>query len=245
MSEPSLLVESPELSVLEAASVPRPPRLIRVVFVVLGIAAWLGSQALLGHFSEERKVTGEIGDGLLQLLAPVHDFLWTNERWANGLLIISSAIIDLLAFFLLGWSIFGPSCRPFIGLMILFTLRQICQALCALPVPEKMIWWDPGFPSLLVTYGVSTDLFFSGHTALAVYGAVELGRLGRRWLVGVGVGLAVFEIVAVFALRAHYTMDVFAGAVTALFVAGLAARIAPACDRWLASLFAQSKATAA
>jgi membrane-associated phospholipid phosphatase len=37
-------------------------------------------------------------------------------------------------------------------------------------------------------------------------------------------------------LRAHYTMDVFAGAVTALLVAGVAAKISPWCDRALAGL---------
>ena len=30
---------------------------------------------------------------------------------------------------------------------------------------------DRFFPSLLVTYGVSNDMFFSGHTAMAVLGA--------------------------------------------------------------------------
>ena len=32
------------------------------------------------------------------------------------------------------------------------------------------------FPALLVTYGTSTDFFFSGHTSIAVYGATELAR---------------------------------------------------------------------
>jgi membrane-associated phospholipid phosphatase len=80
-----------------------------------------------------------------------------------------------------------------------------------------MIWRHPGFPSLLVTYGTSNDLFFSGHTAIAVYGAMELGRLGRRWAV-LGMLIALFEMAAVLVLRAHYTMDVFAGAAAAVCV---------------------------
>jgi membrane-associated phospholipid phosphatase len=85
---------------------------------------------------------------------------------------------------------------------------------------------------LLVTYGVSNDLFFSGHTALAVFGVVELGRF-RRSLVPWCVGLAIFEMVAVLALRAHWTMDVYAGAVSALLVALLAPTLARPVDRWL------------
>jgi len=96
-----------------------------------------------------------------------------------------------------------------------------------------MLWFDPGFPSLLVTYGVSNVLFFSGHTGIAVYGAVEVARLGRRWVVA-GVAIALLEVAVVLVLRAHYTMDVFTGAMVALLAASIAARIGPACDRALA-----------
>jgi hypothetical protein len=177
----------------------------------------------------------------------MHQYLLDHPRTANGLLITSSAFIDLFALFLLARAIFGPTFRPFIGLLMLFALRQICQALCALPPPEEMIWRNPGFPSLVVTYGVANDLFFSGHTAIAVFGAVELARLGRRWLGVLGFGIALFEVATVLTLRAHYTMDVFTGAVTALLVAGVAAKISPGCDRILAGLTGrkQNRATGA
>jgi membrane-associated phospholipid phosphatase len=61
----------------------------------------------------------------------------------------------------------------------------------------------------------------SGHTAIAVLAAAELARLGKKWLAA-GVILVAFEIVTVVVLRAHYTMDVFAGAVTALLASRLA-----------------------
>jgi hypothetical protein len=148
---------------------------------------------------------------------------------------VTSAIIDVLGLFLLGSAIFGPSFRPFLGLAIVFVLRQLCQGLCALPPPEGMIWRHPGFPSLLVTYGTATDLFFSGHTAIAVYGAVELARLGGPWI-ALGIALAVIEATTVLVLRAHYTMDVFAAIVTGLWVAGVADVLAPVFDRVLAAL---------
>jgi hypothetical protein len=203
---------------------------MRAIWVAVGLALWFWTQSLIG----KREFAPGVGDGVHAWTAPLHAWLLANPAWADALLIVSSAIIDLLGMFLLAWSIFGPSIRPFLGLLILFALRQACQALCALPPPEGMIWRDPGFPSLLVTYGVANDLFFSGHTAIAVFGAFELARLGRRWLVGVAVGLALFEAVVVLILRAHYTMDVFAGAVTALWVSIMVGRIAPACDRLLA-----------
>ena len=112
--------------------------------------------------------------------------------------------------------------------MIVLGLRQIMQALVALPSPPNAIWHYPGFPSLLVTYGVANDYFFSGHTAIAVLAATEMARVGKRWLTGLGVLIVVFEVLAVLVLRAHYTMDVFTGIVTGLFAARMASCISSA-----------------
>lgn len=209
----------------------------RLLLVVVGLAAWFWTQSLIG----QRPFTpGTIGDYVLEVTAPTNQFLRENPQWANALLISSSAIIDLLGIYLLASAVFGPSIRPFLGLLLLFALRQVCQGLCALPVPEGMIWRYPGFPSLLVTYGVANDLFFSGHTAIAVFGATELARRPGRWWKGLGVFVALFEAATVLVLRAHYTMDVFTGFVTALYIALLAARLAPSVDRWIGRVLPRS-----
>jgi hypothetical protein len=220
-----------------------PSRVVRAVVVVLGIAAWFGTQRLIGEKtlqSLDQATFAAIfltqNDRLLTPLAPVHAFLLSNPRWADGLLITSSIIINVLAVFLLVYSILGPSIRPILGLILIFGLRQLLQLLCALPAPEGMIWRDPGVHGGLVTYDVENDLFFSGHTAIAVLGAIELGRLASRWLVALGIAIAIFEVATVLALRAHYTMDVYAGAITAVCMALIADRLAPPCDRALARL---------
>jgi hypothetical protein len=210
-----------------------PPPSLRLALVLVGLAIWYGTQALLKH---RPTGTGVIGDGLHTLTARAFAFLSTHPVWADRLLIVSSLGIDTLGVFVLVESIIGPSVRPFLGLFLLFGLRQVCQALCALPAPEGMIWRSPGVPSLLVTYGVANDLFFSGHTALAVYGAIELGRWGGAAWAVVGILLALFESVVVIVLRAHYTMDVFAGAVTAFAAAVVADWLAPGCDAALVRL---------
>ena len=216
------------------APAPKSSWALRAAFVVLGLAAWFWTQSLIGRRAFP---AGTVGDGLHILSAPVHRYLFEHAQAANSLLIVSSGFIDLFGILLLGRSIFGPSIRPFLSLLLVFGLRQLCQGLCALPPPEEMIWRYPGFPSLLVTYGVANDLFFSGHTAIAALGAIELASLGRRWLMVAGVLVALFEVSAVLALRAHYTMDVFTGAVTALLVAGIAFRLAPPLDKLLARAF--------
>ena len=201
---------------------------LRLLLMAVGLAAWFTTQHLIGS----RPFTGTIGDGVLDLLGPANRYLNDHVAARNALLIASSAVIDLLTLFLFAKALFGRTLRPFIGLLMLFALRQTCQALCVLPTPPGMIWpaGGPGFPSLFVTYGVGNDLFFSGHTALAVFGATELVRT-KRALWPLGLGVALFEMVAVLALRAHWTMDVYTGAVTALLVALISGWVARPVDR--------------
>src|SRR5439155_21116094 len=169
-----------------------PPSSLRFALVLVGLCIWYGTQALLRY---RPSGSGVIGDGLHTVTARWFQFFTDHPKWADRLLIVSSLGIDLLGGFVLVQSIIGPSVRPFIGLFIVFGLRQICQAVCALPPPAGMIWRRPGFPSLLVTYGVANDLFFSGHTALAVYGAIELGRWGGPAWAAVGIVVVLFEAV--------------------------------------------------
>jgi len=206
---------------------------VRLGLVIAGLAGWFWTQRLIG---QRAWPTGSIGDGVHQLTAPLNRYLHEHPRAADALLVTTSAIIDALGIFILARSIFGPTVRPFLGLLILYALRQICQGLCALPPPEGMIWRRPGIPSLLVTYGTATDLFFSGHTAIAVFGCVELARMGGPILPVLGVVVAVVEATAVLVLRAHYTMDVFAAIVTALWAVSAADVLAPGVDGALSAL---------
>ncbi|PWT90637.1 MAG: hypothetical protein C5B54_06750 [Acidobacteria bacterium] len=208
--------------------------IIRLLIIAIGIGGWFWTQSLI---AKRGFPAGIIGDNLHALTSPLNDYLVQHASVTNALLIVSSGFIDLFAIYLLISSIVGPTIRPFLGLMILFLLRQACEALCALPQPENMIWHYPGFPSLLVTYGVSNDFFFSGHTSVAVYGAFELSRLKHRWLTVAAAVIAVLEMITVLALRVHYTMDVFAALVTALLVGVIAEKIAPAVDARLASIW--------
>ncbi len=197
--------------------------ILRAGLTAIALVIWFWTQSLIGGRIQPHS---GIGDGLQQVTAPLNEYLHVHPTAANVLLIVSSAIIDLLGIFLLSRWIFAGSARPFAALVIVLGLRQIMQALVALPTPPGSIWHYPGFPSLLVTYGVSNDYFFSGHTAIAVLGATEMARFGRRWLTIFGVLIVIFEIATVIVLRAHYTMDVFTGLITGLYAAWLAARFA-------------------
>lgn len=206
-------------------------RLIRrVVLTAMALGIWFWTQTLIAR----REVPSSgVGDALHTLTAGLNSYFNHSPSAANALLILSSGWIDGLAIFLLLRWLFGPSVRPFLGLVMLLGLRQIMQAICGLPAPPNMIWHYPGFPSLLVTYNVGNDFFFSGHTAIAVFGGTELARLGKRWLTVLAVVIVLFEIGTVLILRAHYTMDVFTGLLAAICVAQLCTKVSPRIDAWL------------
>jgi hypothetical protein len=190
--------------------------LLRVLASGVAIVIWFWTQSLIGA-----RTTSPIGinDGLQNLFAGLNSYFRHAPAAANSLLIVSSALIDALGLFLIAKWILAGVARPFLGLIVLLGLRQVMQTLCALPAPPNAIWHYPGFPSLFVTYGVANDYFFSGHTAIAVFGATELARLKKTCITAIAAVVVIFEIVTVLILRAHYTMDVFTGAIVALWVA--------------------------
>lgn len=190
----------------------------RVGVIAVCLAGWFFTQRLI---ASRRPRDGVIYDHMHVMTARWNASLHRNPRAANALLIASSLGIDLLALFVLVHAVIGPTFTPFWGMLALFALRQISQAAIALPAPDGAIWRHPGVPSLFVTYQVGNDFFFSGHTALAVYGAFAVATLQIPLVTAIAVAVAALEAIVVIVLRAHWTMDVLAGAFVAVAAAAL------------------------
>jgi membrane-associated phospholipid phosphatase len=203
----------------------------RLAVIAVALVIWFWTQRLIAARGSPGH--GGIGDWIHDLTAGWHAWLLEHPRAADRLLIASSLFIDLFGLFMIGASLFGQSFAPFLGILIVFLMRQISQLMCALPPPQGIIWRDPGVPSLLVTYGVGNDFFFSGHTALAVLGALEMANIGPVWLAVLAVVIALGEMITVIVLRAHYTLDVITGILAALVAYWAAHEIAPLLDAWM------------
>ena len=203
---------------------------LRIAVVVVALGLWFWTQSLIGARTSPSEC---VGDGLHQLTAGVNRWLAQVPRRADLLLILSSLVIDAVGDLPAGSQHLrahhSPVPRP--ARRSSRSGRPL-QGLTALPPPEGMIWHYPGVPSLLVTYGVATDLFFSGHTAIAVWGGLEIERLPFR---GAGARPARRALRSDHRDRppAHYTMDVFTGVVVALLVTAYADRWARPIDQWL------------
>jgi len=203
---------------------------LRAGVVAGALVLWFWTQSLIARKAAPK---AGVGDVVHDLTARWNHYFSRHDRAANAALIISSIFIDLFGLSLIGVAIFGSTFAPFLAILILFGLRQLCQGLCTLPPPPGMIWRNPGFPALLVTYSVGNDFFFSGHTAVAVLGAIEAAYLGPAWLAVIAATIALGEMLIVLVLRAHYTMDVVAGALAAFLAAEMAGKFSPAVDAWL------------
>jgi hypothetical protein len=136
--------------------------MVRIAAIVVSLGLWFWTQRLLAKRNPSGAsftAGGAICDGIHNLTAPIHKHLLENPRHANALLASSSFVIDLFGFYLLASAILGFSFQPFLGLLMLFALRQFCQMLCPLRCPDGMIWRSPAIPTILVTYGTCNDLF--------------------------------------------------------------------------------------
>jgi hypothetical protein len=205
--------------------------LIKIIFLLVMGFLWFLTQKLLGQRKQNSE--NEIFDLLHVKTERLNQYLNQNPRVADRFILASSLIIDLLMIFLIAQSIFKTTTQTLISIFIIFSLRQLNQFITALPLPKGLIWRDPGFSSLFVTYKVSGDLFFSGHTALAVLGALELWQLNSVPLMILGLFIVAFEMSVVLVLRAHWTIDIFTGAITAVCVYLISRSMATPVDFYL------------
>src|SRR5947207_11319906 len=97
----------------------------RAVVVAVALGGWFWSQRLIG---QRMPPAGAIGDGIHSMTARLNDWLNGHRGWSNGVLIATSALIDVLGLYVVAMTLFGTSLRPFVWLLIVFIMRQACRA---------------------------------------------------------------------------------------------------------------------
>ncbi len=97
---------------------------------------------------------------------------------------------------------------------------------------EGIIWPDPGFPSLVVPYGVTSDFLPSGHIGYLTIATLELYKIGvrRRPLLVLSVVSIFYEAFVLLVTRNHYSVDFIVGIVQASWSWILAGLV---CKQWV------------
>lgn len=184
----------------------------RQIFLLFGFFCfWQISQYLL---SVNTPIQQEIIDESHKMIAGINIFLQNHTNITRIIIIITSLMIDINVLFVCGNSLWKRKYQPLYIIIAGLTLRQICQFFNRLPVPENMIWFHPQIPSLLVTYSVSNDFFFSGHTFIAMLVGSEIIKKPRLLAKIYGFMFIIIEITFVIVTNGHYFMDVYAAIAT-------------------------------
>ena len=149
----------------------------------------------------------------------INEYLANNSFIAAANFILTSLLIDMnvlyIAYRYLKTNNFKKTMFILFGG---FMCRQLCQYINRLPVPNNMVWFDPGFPAFLVTYVVENDFFFSGHTYVALSVGIAIVSGSKNIFVKMyGIFFILYEILFIISIRAHYFMDIY-GAIATYFM---------------------------
>ena len=198
-------------------------RCAQAAAVIAVYAAWLLTQALL---ERHRGLVPTFIDHTHQALAGVNAFLNAHPSMSNVILAASSFEVDLAAFSMVSFFFIQRKSRPLLALGLILIMRQLCQAAFSIAPPAGMIWHNPGFPSIVVTYSTSSDFFFSGHMALATLLAAELtAHRAARWKQAIAWAIIVVQGFVILSMRFHYVTDVVTGFLAALAATQVAGKI--------------------
>ncbi len=201
--------------------------------MLLGVGCYYTTEYLIG---QKPVPVCAINDALQNWTLPINNFLTENPSIANIQLIVMNSIVDGLTVFLLLLTIITRNIRPALTLALFFILRQSLQFLVSLPIPPHTIWHYPGFPSLLQTYNIANDLYFSGHTGLSLIAALELERFKKPWLTALAFTIFGYEVISVISMQVHYTMDVFTAFITTFCITGISSQLARPINHYLSEI---------
>jgi hypothetical protein len=175
-------------------------------------------------------------DQLHQWTLSLNAYITQSMPLQDALLIVLNAIVDSSVIFVFLLTLIRQNIRPFLTLGLFFVLRQSLQLLVSLPIPAHTIWHYPGFPSLLATYNIGNDFYFSGHTGISLIAALELMNFHKHWLTICAFTIFGCILITLIVMEIHYTMDIYTAILTVFCLTKLSQYIAPPINRWLRQL---------
>ena len=105
----------------------------------------------------------------------------------------------------------GKYIRECFGLFIFYFIRFLLQQMIILAEIKNQFFYEPNFPSLLVSYTVKNDYFYSGHTGFTLYMFLIFKKNGRVWEKVVMAIVFCCTVVFLWVWGVHYLIDIMAG----------------------------------
>lgn len=192
------------------------PTYYKIALIVIFFVFWGSTQKFLEtdiHFTD--KIYDRIHNS--EFVQYINKYLHDNVEISNYCIIITTLLIDINVAYYAYAFIRYNNIKPIFLLLSGVLLRQLCQYVNRLPSPDNVIWHDPGIPSIIMNYNVTTDFFFSGHTLTALVLGMELFKSRYFSIKLYAIIYMICEITFVLVTKSHYFMDVY-GAITTYFM---------------------------
>lgn len=138
-----------------------------------------------------------------------NEFLFSNQKTRDWIIIISSFLIDVALMFVayFFWRD-GKTARVMNSMLVFYVIRAICQLLFMMQYPEKWCFEDPGFFSVVVPYGKMSDFYFSGHSGFLLMATLELIHMKMIGLAFLNFLSTIYTAWMLLATRAHYSIGI-------------------------------------
>jgi hypothetical protein len=193
------------------------------IFVLLPLLLFRKSQDFIekihsGLNDNNVVISPRLTDNMLLITRPINFYLKRHPRIVQIFTILSSFCLDFVITWLLIDSVNKSTFDEVILLWLSIIIRQLSQLVVQLEKVPTLLWQDPGVPSILVKYEVSTDFYFSGHTVCSVVGLLFLQKQGYALL---GWAFFLLEISFITVTHSHYFPDILTGITVPLSIAYL------------------------
>ena len=193
----------------------RPHVYLRFACVGL-LAAYIITSSKLLEMRDHVDSIADIGHDITE---PLSDWMEEHPVVRNTIIIAHGLLMDSLCALVIYLGVFhDDTMRLHVALVAFYTMRNVCQNLMRFPLPDKWRFYDPGLPSILISYEECSDFYFSGHVGAVVMSALEFQRREYYTMANCLRMFACVIALIVITTRAHYTVDVIDGVIFA-FVA--------------------------
>jgi len=109
---------------------------------------------------------------------------------------------------LLFWLFKGKDGQILWNIVFFYGIRGFIQGNFKMRYPDKGIWDYPGFPSIVVPYGLQSDYYFSGHCGFLAINILNHWQAGnKKFAIFIMLVLPYIAFTLIMS-RIHYTIDI-------------------------------------
>lgn len=158
-------------------------------------------------FNFEHVSTKCLYDTVQESFKPANMYLSTHPIFRRVVVILSSLLIDIVfLYILIYFAIKAKTARIIYAVALFYGIRAICQNLFLFQFPSNWIFSDPGFFSLVVPYGKTSDFYFSGHSGFLMMSTIELIHMKQIWVAFINFVSMLYTGWMLTATQAHYSI---------------------------------------